>query len=98
MNNDLFNMDVPQGPSDTDPVRRAQVQSNLPFPKRFYKAVAVVERDGQFAVELDGKRVKTPARQDLLLPNRALAQMIADEFAAQDKDIVPARMPALPLP
>ena len=94
MNNDLFNMDTPDGPSDADPVRRAQVQSNLPFPKRFYNAVAVAERDGQFAVELDGKRVKTPARQDLLLPNRALAQMIADEFAAQDKDIVPARMPA----
>lgn len=94
MSNDLFTMDTKEGLSDPDPVRRAQVQSNLPFPKRFYKAVDVVERDGQFAVELDGKRVKTPARQDLLLPSRALAQMIADEFAAQDKDIVPARMPA----
>ncbi|QND52985.1 ATPase [Phyllobacterium sp. 628] len=93
MSNDPFSMDTKEGLNDADPVRRAQIQSNLPFPKRFYKVVTVVERDGQFAIELDGKRVKTPARQDLLLPSRALAQMIADEFAAQDKDIIPAQMP-----
>jgi chaperone required for assembly of F1-ATPase len=94
MSNDLFTMDTKEGLSDPDPVRRAQIQSNLPFPKRFYKVVTVVECDGQFAIELDGKGVKTPARQGLLLPSRALAQMIADEFAAQDKDIIPAQMPA----
>lgn len=94
MRNDLFNMDTKDGLSDPDPVRRAQIQSKLPLPKRFYKQAAVAEHDGAFAVELDGRVVKTPARQNLSLPTRAAAQLIADEFSAQDKEIDPARMPA----
>ncbi|MEK1855012.1 MAG: ATP12 family protein [Phyllobacterium sp.] len=94
MGNDLFNMDTKDGLSDPDPVRRAQIQSKLPLPKRFYKVAAVAERDGTFAIELDGRGVKTPARQDLSLPTRAAAQLIADEFSAQEKEIDPARMPA----
>ncbi|RCW85609.1 ATP12 family chaperone protein [Phyllobacterium bourgognense] len=94
MRNDLFNMDKKQDLSDPDPVRRAQIQSKMPLPKRFYKEAAVAEHDGQFAVELDGRAVKTPARQMLALPTRAAAQLIADEFSAQEKEIDPARMPA----
>ncbi|TXR50617.1 ATP12 family chaperone protein [Phyllobacterium endophyticum] len=94
MGNDLFNMDAKQDLSDPDPVRRAQIQSKLPLPKRFYKVAAVGEHDGKFTVELDGRVVKTPARQTLALPTRAAAQLIADEFSAQEKDIDPARMPA----
>lgn len=94
MGDELFNMDTKQALSDPDPVRRAQITSKLPLPKRFYKDAAVVERDGKFAVELDGRGVKTPARQGLLLPTRAAAELIAAEFAAQGKEIDPARMPA----
>lgn len=94
MRNDLFNLDTNEGLSDPDPVRRAQIQSKLPLPKRFYKEARVAEREGRFAVELDGRTVKTPARQDLSLPTRAAAQLIADEFSAQEKEIDPARMPA----
>lgn len=94
MRNDLFNLDAKEGLSDPDPVRRAQIQSKLPLPKRFYKDAQVAECDGRFVVELDGRRVKTPARQDLALPTQAAAQLVADEFAAQEKEIDPARMPA----
>lgn len=94
MRDELFSMDTKQELSDPDPVRRAQITLKLPLPKRFYKEAAVAERDGQFAVELDGRGVKTPARQNLLLPTRAAAQIIADEFSAQEKEIDPARMPA----
>ncbi len=94
MRNDLFNLDSKEGLSDPDPVRRAQIQSKLPLPKRFYKEAAVVEHNGTFAIELDGRAVKTPVRQMLALPTRSAAQLIADEFAAQEKEIDPARMPA----
>ena len=93
MRNDLFNMDTKEGLSDPDPVRRAQIQSKLQLPKRFYKEAAVAEHEGKFGVELDGRVVKTPARKSLLLPTRAAAQLVADEFAAQEKEIDPASMP-----
>lgn len=94
MRDELFSMDAKQELSDPDPVRRAQITSKLPLPKRFYKEAAVAERDGGFSVELDGRVVKTPARQNLVLPTRAAAQLIADEFTAQEKEIDPAQMPA----
>ena len=44
--------------------------------KRFWKAASVVELDGGFAVELDGRGVKTPAKRPLHLPTRAMAQAV----------------------
>jgi len=44
-------------------------------------------------VLLDGREVKTPAQRPLLLPNAALAQMVADEFHAVREVINPAMMP-----
>jgi chaperone required for assembly of F1-ATPase len=37
--------------------------------------------------------VRTPAKARLLLPSRALAEAIASEWAAQEKEIAPHRMP-----
>lgn len=64
-----------------------------PKVKRFYK-VATVERgaDG-FALLLDGRTVKTPARQPLVLPTQVLAEAVANEWRAQGEDIVIASMP-----
>lgn len=81
--------------SDPDPIRRAQIKSKLPLPKRFYSAVSVGERDGGHAILLDGKPVKTPGRMTLVLPTLGVAQLVADEFAAQDKEIDPVRMPVM---
>ena len=39
--------------------------------------------------------MKTPARVDLLLPSRSLAEGIAEEFNRQDSLVVPATMPLM---
>ena len=57
-------------------------------PKRFYKQVSVAEADGGFAVTLDGRTPKTPLGSKLIVPSQALAQLMADEWAAQEEFIV----------
>lgn len=80
--------------SDPNPMKRAQIQMRTPLPKRFYTDVAVVQGEGAWHVHLDGKPVKTPARSALCLPSENAARLVAAEFAAQDKEINPALMPA----
>ena len=80
--------------SDENPIVRAQKQMLAQLPKRFYEKADVAEVEGGFAVHLDGRPVKTPARHLLLLPTGAAAQIVADEFAAQEKVIDPGKMPA----
>ena len=48
--------------------------------KRFWKAADVVETDGCWGVELDGKPLRTPAREPLTVPTKALADAIAGEW------------------
>jgi len=65
--------------------------------KRFYKdAQAVAEsgaKGGGWAVRLDGRSVKTPARAPLAVPGEALARAMAAEWQAQGDAIDPATMP-----
>ena len=61
--------------------------------KRFYKDVSVAAEGGNHAITLDGRPVKTPQRNALALPTSALAEAVAEEWAAQGADIVPASMP-----
>lgn len=65
--------------------------------KRFYKEAAVASVDGGFAVELDGRAVKTPAGRALVLPTRLLAEAVAAEWNAQGDDIDPKSMALMPL-
>lgn len=62
--------------------------------KRFWTEASVEESEGGFAVLLDGRGVKTPAKAPLILPTRALAEMVAAEWAAQEGEIRPETMPA----
>lgn len=62
-------------------------------PKRFWTSSAVVETDGGHTVELDGRRVKTPAKAALVLPTRAMAEAVAAEWEAQEKEVDPTTMP-----
>jgi chaperone required for assembly of F1-ATPase len=64
-----------------------------PLQKRFYEAVAVAEKDGGYAVTLDGRAVKTPAKRPLMAPTRGLADALAAEWEAQGAEIDPATMP-----
>jgi chaperone required for assembly of F1-ATPase len=65
--------------------------------KRFYKAVSVGTAEDGFRILLDGRPVKTPAKNMLALPTRALADAIAAEWAGQGEDINPVSMPFLRL-
>jgi chaperone required for assembly of F1-ATPase len=56
------------------------------------RAEAVAEAQG-FAIRLDGRAVKTPAKAPLLLPGRSLAQAVAAEWAAQTGTVRPQTMP-----
>jgi chaperone required for assembly of F1-ATPase len=57
--------------------------------KRFYKDASVGEGN---AVLLDGKPVKTPRGAALILPTRALAEAIAEEWRTQEGDLKPDAM------
>jgi chaperone required for assembly of F1-ATPase len=61
--------------------------------KRFWKAAEVVDADGDFGVALDGRRVKTPARADLVVPTRELADAIAAEWNDCGENVDPRAMP-----
>jgi chaperone required for assembly of F1-ATPase len=78
-----------------DPMEAARRNTRPILRKRFYKnaQASESESEGGFAVLLDGKPVRTPARRPLSAPSRALAQDIADEWNAQTDVIDPARMP-----
>lgn len=63
-------------------------------PQRFYKDVTVVEADGGFAVQLDGRNVRGPKGGRVVLPTRALAEQVAAEWAGQGERLDLARMHA----
>lgn len=61
--------------------------------KRFWKTAAVTQAAGGFAVHLDARPVRTPAKAPLVVPNQALAKEIAREWEAVDDKIDPSKMP-----
>ncbi|MEK1893464.1 MAG: ATP12 family chaperone protein [Rhizobium sp.] len=89
---DLLN-DIAEGLSHPDPIRRAQIQMKKPLPKRFYKTVTVGELDEGFAIELDGKAIRTPARKLLVVATKRLAELLVREWDAQADLIDPSTMP-----
>jgi chaperone required for assembly of F1-ATPase len=78
---------------EANPERRAQELSRPERPKRFYKTASVGPEGDGHVVLLDGKPVRTPARKPLAVPSRAVAEALAEEWAAQGTHIDPATMP-----
>jgi chaperone required for assembly of F1-ATPase len=77
-----------------DPTESARRNMRPQLRRRFYQAVSVEPQEGGgYAVLLDGRPVKTPARRTLAAPTQALAQALADEWEAQREMIDPAAMP-----
>jgi chaperone required for assembly of F1-ATPase len=77
-----------------DPTEAARRSLRPKLRKRFYGQAHVGEAaGGGFALLLDAKPVKTPARRLLAAPTRALAEQIAEEWNAQEQVIDPGRMP-----
>ena len=63
------------------------------LPKRFYKLAEALEVDGLFAIALDGKTARTPARALLAMRSRPLAEAVAAEWQEQGERIDPSTMP-----
>lgn len=74
-------------------MRAAQAGMKPTLPKRFYKEAGVEERDGLFHLTLDGRVARTPGKQALAVPSRALAEAMAREWTEQGGEIDPATMP-----
>jgi len=61
--------------------------------RRFWKEVTVEQDEADWAVRLDGRAVRTPARAALSGPSRALADAIAEEWRSVGEEVDPRGMP-----
>lgn len=61
--------------------------------KRFWTEAHTAEQEGGFAVLLDGRQVKTPAKTPLIVPTQELGSLIAAEWDAQEGEVNPETMP-----
>ncbi len=80
-------------PATTDPIEAARRAVRPALKRRFYERAELIEGPQGFAVALDGRPVKTPARNALAAPTRPLADALAAEWDTQEGVIDPARMP-----
>ncbi len=80
-------------PNWNQSVRAAQENMRAPVVKRFYREAQAAPHEGGFAVTLDGRVARTPAKAKLVVPSLALAQGLAAEWAAQDEILQPHAMP-----
>jgi chaperone required for assembly of F1-ATPase len=85
---ELFEIAEPE-----DPVSAARRNARPALRQRFYERASAVSGPEGYAVTLDDKPVRTPARRPLAAPTLALAQAIAAEWDAQRDKIDPANMP-----
>lgn len=60
--------------------------------KRFYKEVSLKKGATGYEILLDGRAIKTPAKNPLVVPTKAVADMIAAEWQAQEEVIDPKSM------
>ena len=60
--------------------------------RRFYRHVGIAVCDGGFEVRLDGRPLRTPAKTPMVLPTRALASAVAEEWDAQGQTVRAAQM------
>ena len=62
--------------------------------KRFWTDVAVAPQPAGWQVTLDGRPIRTAARAPQILPTRALAELLAAEWAGQGPEVDPQAFPA----
>lgn len=61
--------------------------------KRFWKEVTLEQGTYGYAIRLDRRAVKTPTRNELVLPTQRLADAVVAEWESVEKDIDPTNMP-----
>jgi len=78
---------------DHNPMRSAQRLARQELPKRFYQKVTASPHEGGFAVFLDGRVAKTPARRPLAVTEPGIAEALAAEWDEQRSEVNPGKMP-----
>src|SRR5579864_8098639 len=81
------------GQSPLDPQEAVRRTTRSPQRKRFYANAGVGEAEGGFSITLDGKPIKTPSGNPVIVPVRSIADAIAGEWNAQGETIDPLTMP-----
>jgi chaperone required for assembly of F1-ATPase len=76
-----------------DPMKSAQSGLRNALPRRFYKLVSLLVTDAGFALQLDGKTARTPARGPLVVDDTIVATAMMHEWNNQADIIDPATMP-----
>ena len=61
--------------------------------KRFWKEAGAVAGEAGWAIQLDGRPLRTPAKAALVVPRQALADAIAHEWAMAPETVDPRAMP-----
>lgn len=61
--------------------------------KRFYETVSVEPAAEGFLVHLDAAPLRSPEKNELLLPDATIAEALATEWRAQTEEIAPQTMP-----
>jgi chaperone required for assembly of F1-ATPase len=88
---DIFEEIFENQPLDPTESARRNMRPNLRA--RFYKEATAGDGPGGFQVLLDGRPVRTPARNVLAAPVQSLAEALAAEWNAQAEKVDPAKMP-----
>lgn len=70
---------------------------NRALPKRFYRQVSLQQNERGWRLLLDGKTLRTPAKQALCIAHKPLAEAIAAEWEAQLEFVQPGTMPLMRL-
>ncbi len=89
MQDDQDNQSQKQG---IGPKFMAKPDDKRPKPKRFYKTVSVKEEGSEYTLLLDERVVKTPMKNTLKVPAKALAIAASQEWDAQKEHIDPGTM------
>lgn len=76
-----------------DPVAMARKDLQKSLPRRFWKEVSIAPHAQGYALHLDGRPTRTPARKELTLGNRVLAEAVAQEWREVGEFLDPAQMP-----
>jgi chaperone required for assembly of F1-ATPase len=76
-----------------NPMKAAQAAMRPALPKRFYKTAEIEEREGAFQLVLDGRPARTPAKNPIAVPTRALGEALSEEWNRQGAEIDPSAMP-----
>jgi chaperone required for assembly of F1-ATPase len=88
---DIFEEIFAKDPLDAMDAARRSMRPALR--RRFYDKAAVEGGPDGFAILLDGKPIRTPARRQLAVPAAALADALAAEWNGQREVVDPATMP-----